>query len=473
MEDDTFIEEEPDEVPTAPPVPWRLMIRYVGQIAPSAETLKIHFTKVWMLRTGATFAPIKPKWFIITLNSEGDYNFVVNGGLWVHLDNALLVQPLKGDERPSATDLTSMPIRVKMYDVPWDKQNEANGRKWGSRLGRVVEVDADKSTYRDFLRVRIEIPINKRLQTHITTGVKDRPETHSTYILRYERVPYFCFWCSFIGHNDTVCEKKRRGMPSLGYDSNLRCSPMRKYEYRQAHAPHVVQPMAKRGLDFSLSGDNSETLGVPKVRTRRQVYRQDEDEVPVAIDAQDGFESIEKVGDLGEERDLAVLLHALRVQYPDESLTSIRERLWKEKELNADRTMVVVSNQVEGSEPSAPTAVFVEPLAMLKGLFPPRSSDMIPVLRGLSSWVASEDTADTEMTEVNSILGKRMASHAEEEEVCADEKRALMVHVKNEHGSIQKRGRGCPMEGEDVLEATSPGATGHLTGTHDAPRRQQ
>ncbi|KAK1643739.1 hypothetical protein QYE76_061544 [Lolium multiflorum] len=184
MEDDAFIEEDPDEVPTPPPVPWRLMARYVGQISPSAETLEVHFTKVWMLRRGATFAPIKPKWFIITLNSEGDYNFVVNGGPWVHLGNALLVQPLKGDERPSATDLTSMPIWVKMYDVPWDKQNEANGRKWGSRLGRVVEVDADKSTYRDFLRVRIEIPINKRLETHITTGVKDRPETHSTYILR-------------------------------------------------------------------------------------------------------------------------------------------------------------------------------------------------------------------------------------------------------------------------------------------------
>jgi hypothetical protein len=46
---------------------------------------------------------------------------------------------------------------------------------------------------------------------------------------------------------------------------------MRKYEYRQAHAPPVVHPMAKKGLDFSSSGDNSETLGVPKVKTRRQM----------------------------------------------------------------------------------------------------------------------------------------------------------------------------------------------------------
>jgi hypothetical protein len=127
-----------------------------------------------------------------------------------------MVKALDGTARPSATDLTSVPIWVKIYDVPWDKQTKENGIKWGSRLGKVIAVDADNSgsKFRDFLRVRIDIPIDKRLQQKITTGVKGRPETHSTYLLRYERVPYFCFWCGFIGHNDTVCEKKRLGVPS-------------------------------------------------------------------------------------------------------------------------------------------------------------------------------------------------------------------------------------------------------------------
>jgi hypothetical protein len=228
MEDDVFVEEESDVEPVKPLSPWRLMARYVGQSTPSAETLKTHFTKVWRLRKGATFAPIKPKWFIVTLNSDGDYNFVVEGGPWIHMGDVLLVQPLKGSERPPETDLNAVPIWVKMYDVPWDKQTVANGRKWGSRLGNVIVVDVDKdgAQFRDFLRVRIQIPINKRLQTKLTTGVMGKPETHSTYILRYERVPYFCFWCGFIGHNETMCEKKRLGVPSLGYDANLRCSPM-------------------------------------------------------------------------------------------------------------------------------------------------------------------------------------------------------------------------------------------------------
>jgi hypothetical protein len=483
MEDDAFVEEEPDEVPAPSPAPWRLMARYLGQTSPSAETLKVHFTKVWMLRTGATFAPIKPKWFIITLNSEGDYNHVEKGGPWIHLGNALLVQPLKGTERPSATDLTTLPIWVHMYDVPWDKQNVANGRKWGSKLGKVVAVDADKSKYRDFLRVRIEIPINKRLQTRITTGVRDRPETHSTYILRYERVPYFCFWCGFVGHNDTVCEKKRLGIPSLGYDESLRCSPMRKYEYRPAVAPPAVPPLAKRGLDFSSSGDNSETLGVPKVRVKKSAYKHEEVLVPQPVDAQDGFERTEREGEPGAECDLAILLHALRVQYPAESLTSIRERLYQQRELFQQSQKDILPSLEHNKQPEVPQVFVVHPLAMQQGPFPPGSADMIPALRGLSSWVPSESSADSGMPEVSSVLGKRMASETEEEAESAANSRAMVLHDNEDAGNAQKRGRvrqaertnteAEAMEGVEFLEATSHGAAGQLTGSHGATRQGQ
>jgi hypothetical protein len=102
----------------------------------------------------------------------------------------------------------------QMWLATWHRQKNQNGIKWDSKLGKVKEVEADASgsLLRDYLRVCIEISIDRRLQTRITTGVTGKPETHSSYILRYEQVPYFCFWCGFIGHNDTVCEKKRRGV---------------------------------------------------------------------------------------------------------------------------------------------------------------------------------------------------------------------------------------------------------------------
>ncbi|KAK1685924.1 hypothetical protein QYE76_046772 [Lolium multiflorum] len=109
-------------------------------------------------------------WTVHTIGRDLE-NTLHKGGPWIHLGDVLLVQPLKGSKRPSETDLNAVPIWVKMYDVPWDKQTVANGRKWDSRLGKVIAVDVDKdgAQFRDFLRVRIQIPINKRLQTKMTT----------------------------------------------------------------------------------------------------------------------------------------------------------------------------------------------------------------------------------------------------------------------------------------------------------------
>ncbi|KAK1604438.1 hypothetical protein QYE76_028111 [Lolium multiflorum] len=485
MEDDVFIEDDPDEVPAAEPLPWRLHARYVGQNSPSAETLKEHFKKVWRLRTGVIFAPIKPKWFTVTLFSEGDYNFVINGGPWVHLGNALLVKAMVGAARPSETDLTTIPLWVKIFDVPWDKQTDANGRKWGRKLGKVLEVEADPlgTKFRDFLRVRIEIPIDRRLQTKITTGVKERPETHQSYLLRYERVPYFCFWCGFIGHNDTTCEKKRIGVPSLAYDASLRTSPMRKFEYREAYEPPVVGSAVKKGLDFSVSDDNSGTLGQPKSRNRnRPVYRKPVAVMPEEIGARDGFEAKEQQGDKNTDRDLAVMLQALRVQYPKESLTEIRERCWNHLDKLASKGEMKMPVLEDISQQNKVPAVLVQPIAMVN--YPGRfgTSDMIPALRGLSSWAPSESSADTNM-EVSSVLGKRLASDTEEETKSHDQSKALTLHSGEEGGKFQKRGRVVsdrqgninfgPMEGVEVVEAISHGAADQLTGSQDATRQQQ
>ncbi|KAM0901411.1 hypothetical protein ACQ4PT_019967 [Festuca glaucescens] len=446
MEDDVFVEEDPDEEPAPPPVPWRLMSRYLGRIAPSAETLKVHFKKVWNSRTGVLFAPIKRKWFIITLFSEGDYNFVLNGGPWIHLGNALLVKALEGSARPSATDLSSVPMWVHMYDVPWDKQTVANGRKWGSKLGKIVTVEADArgSKFKDYLRVRIELPIDKRLQTKLTTGVKDRPETHSSYVLRYERVPYFCFWCGFIGHNDTVCEKKRRGVPSLAYDSSLRVSPMRKYEHREAYEPPAVRLAIKRGVDFSSSADNLDNLGRPAVRSKgRPVYKRGEPVVPEPVNASDGFEQNEQPGDDKTDRDLFVMLHELHMQYPKESLASLRERMYAERErLHKPNPVEDMPPLIEDTFQSVgPTPVLVKPLAMMFGTRSFDSAEKIPTLKGLSSLVFSENSTDTAMLDVTSMLGKRLARHAEDAEEQGDSAKAIVVHEEALTGNAQKRGR--------------------------------
>jgi hypothetical protein len=228
-------EEDPPEVQQR----WRLLGRYISQRKPDIDDMTTHFnSKVWRLRTGVNFAPLGKNWFKITLFSEGDFNFVIQGGPWIYRGYPLLVAKVQGDLKPSETELNTVPLWVQVYDMPWNRQKKGTATQIGNRLGKYLtaDLDADGNSPYDFLRVRVDIPIDQRLKQSITTQVKGKDET-DTYVLRYERVPYFCFWCGFIGHDDTECEKKRIGVPSLEYDSRLRCSPVRKFERRQAYGP--------------------------------------------------------------------------------------------------------------------------------------------------------------------------------------------------------------------------------------------
>jgi hypothetical protein len=88
------------------------------------------------------------------------------------------------------------------------------------------------------LRVRVNLPYDRRLQTQISTGIKGKPWTNKVFKLKYERVPYYCSHCGFMGHKKDECEKKRMGTPSLDYDTiELRCSPYKKFEYRSHSIP--------------------------------------------------------------------------------------------------------------------------------------------------------------------------------------------------------------------------------------------
>jgi hypothetical protein len=119
-----------------------------------------------------------------------------------------------------------------------------------------ADLEAEGKSKYDVLRVRVEIPIDRRMRQSITTHVKGKEENDtSTVLLRYERVPYLCFWCGFIEHDDTDCEKRRIGIPSLDYDARLRCSPVRKFERRQAYGHPQGQPSVRMDLNFSSSDE--------------------------------------------------------------------------------------------------------------------------------------------------------------------------------------------------------------------------
>jgi hypothetical protein len=342
------------------------------------------------------------------------------------------------------------------------------------------DLDAEGKSPYDFLRMLVEIPVDRRLRPSITTQVKGTSET-CTYLLRYERVPYFCFWCGLIGHDDTECEKKRIGVPSLEYDLRLRCSPVRKFERRQAYAPpqYHSHSQTRRELNFSSSGDNSATLGVPADRRwNMRVVRHTGNHIPDTVDAWDGFDDTEKEGSSEVDADLATKINKLNLpmSHKDATLACVESSKQRGPKKSAGHVLKNrnlsqgVGNQVIYNAPLLAMYPAYPSSSFLAGL---DSQEMIPPLRGLSSMVFS--AGDTFMTDAESILGKRMADQHDGESV---DNSAAMVVVRDDTEGKSKKGR-CvdgtegQQRGKEAMEATSLGAAGQLTGTHGAPRQQQ
>ncbi|KAM0921516.1 hypothetical protein ACQ4PT_006804 [Festuca glaucescens] len=193
-------------------------------------------TKTWSLL--ARYSEKGKNYYMITLFSKGDYDFVMRAGPWIFNQNALIVKDLDDDAQPSETVLDTVlhavPVWVRIYDVPWGKHDDVWGKRYGKGLGEALEVD---------------VPL--------TTGVKGKPREVKVFKLKYERVPYYCSHCGFMGHKKDECEKKRLGVPSLDYDAHeLRCSPYKKFEHRSHFVPPAGQASAKRGLSFASFVDN-------------------------------------------------------------------------------------------------------------------------------------------------------------------------------------------------------------------------
>ncbi|KAM0859523.1 hypothetical protein ACQ4PT_047154 [Festuca glaucescens] len=259
MDDDLFLELDEDEPPMekGPRTEWKILARYRAQQRPSTHDMFAYFKGVWRLRTTIRYTKLQKNYYMIMLFSQGDFDFVIRGGPWIFNRNALPVKAVEDELQPSEMILDSVPIWVRLYNVPWGKQKKEPGMKYGNLLGKALEVDAPTSEkdMNEFLRVRVELPYDRRLQTQITTGITGHPSSFKVYKLKYERVPYYCSHCGFMGHRKFECEKKRQGIPSLDYEAyELRCIPYKKYEHRSHYIRADGHPAAQRNLSFNSFG---------------------------------------------------------------------------------------------------------------------------------------------------------------------------------------------------------------------------
>jgi hypothetical protein len=158
-----------------------------------------------------------------------------------------------------------MLIWVRILNLPFEWMNNTKGLKIAKLLDKNCKLDVDENGDADgcFLRVRADIPIAKPLRRWVTT-TKNKVECR--FELQYEKLPFYCHSCGFIGHGDLECrvpaDRDDRG--KLPFDRALRAPEDRRRK---------LQSFSQAAASASWNSDSRERDGGSRNRTGSDASR--------------------------------------------------------------------------------------------------------------------------------------------------------------------------------------------------------
>ena len=162
---------------------------------------------MWKLGDDLKIVDVGDRLLQFKFSMESQLSWVWNNGPWCFDNQILALRQWEKGMTVRTMSFTHIPIWVQAWGLPFDLINEEASQDIGRGLGTFIDVDckASKSDQAHFLRVRVEIPLDKPLRRG---GPVVSPEGDEVQVaFRYERLVGWCFTCGIIGHELKECRK--------------------------------------------------------------------------------------------------------------------------------------------------------------------------------------------------------------------------------------------------------------------------
>jgi hypothetical protein len=142
--------------------------------------------------------------FVFQFSCLGDWRKVIDEGPWIFRGNDVLIDEYDGITKPSTVKFKNLAIWARIYDLPTGFRTESIGHQIGNKIGKTlcVETDENMSGWRDYLRIRVKLDIEKPLTrvVYVSMGHNGKREV---FHVKYEKLPKFCAVCGLLGHSDS------------------------------------------------------------------------------------------------------------------------------------------------------------------------------------------------------------------------------------------------------------------------------
>ncbi|KAL5770359.1 hypothetical protein ACOSP7_014513 [Xanthoceras sorbifolium] len=108
---------------------------------------------------------------------------------------------------------------IQIYNITLMCMTKKVAIQLAENIGEMVEVPLEpKDCWGKYLRVKVRIDVSKPLKRGLRVWLSDF-KMMVTVLLRYERLPDFCFACGLIGHGFQECSNKMARMEAMNNSS--------------------------------------------------------------------------------------------------------------------------------------------------------------------------------------------------------------------------------------------------------------
>lgn len=136
---------------------------------------------------------------------ESQLNWVWSNGPWCFDNHILAMRRWERGMSTRTVTFTHLPFWIQVGGLPFDLITKEAGHDIGRGLGKVIDVDckALKTDQARFLRIKVEVPLEKPLRCEGPVVIPEGDEAKVAF--RYERLVGWCFACGRIGHECKKC----------------------------------------------------------------------------------------------------------------------------------------------------------------------------------------------------------------------------------------------------------------------------
>ena len=169
------------------------------------RALKSTLRAAWKMGLNLRIVDVGENIYQFKFSSEYQLEWVEKKGPWNFDNNLLLLYRWRKGLSVSNITFTHVPFWVQIWGLPFENLYKDVGKDLGNNLGRYLETNKRMwlTKQAKFLRIRVDSPLNKPLHRGGNILNLDEEKTWVNY--KYERLPSFCFWCGFLGHNEKHC----------------------------------------------------------------------------------------------------------------------------------------------------------------------------------------------------------------------------------------------------------------------------